>query len=365
MGEHAALQQNCSDSSESGDSDGGRPPAGAGGIVSIGEMALDDDTTRVISSKPFTDPVSRMLTPSPAVPRPTILYIAGYSRAGSTMLDMVLGRHGDIASTGELVYLLDDAPQESRICTCGARFGDCPVYGGWLETVPDIAALKTLQREIESRDGLEALKAGRVPEEKAAAYRDYAVSLYTHIAETTGARIILDSSKSAKDAAGRPLALARLAGFDVKVLHLSRDPRATIRSYIDKGSNWVLEGYRKPRPLESWRPIMGWTYANRIATDLAADFGDDYLHLRYEDFIADPGRALQAIGALAGTDLSEVARAVVEGDPFLAGHNVGGNRNRLEPQKIILKTPEPARLPLLRELALRAVSGSTPHRLGY
>ena len=78
-----------------------------------------------------------------------------------------------------------------------------------------------------------------------------------------------NSSSTARNPRGRrgggvPLALSLLAGLDVRILHLTRDPRHTMQTYVTRGSNWVLEGHRAPRPFETWRPILGWTMANRI-----------------------------------------------------------------------------------------------------
>lgn len=298
---------------------------------------------------------------------PQILYVAGYSRSGSTILDMILGRNPEVASTGELTYLLDDAENPNRFCTCGERYVDCVRFGPWLASSEGKAALtaKDRLRALEGRSGLEALRSGDVSPEDAALYRAYATSLYGHLAESAGARIILDSSKSAKDAAGRPLALARLAGLPVKVLHLTRDPRAVVMSYIKTGSNWVAEGHRKPKPLDSFRPVMGWAKANGIAADLQAEFGADYLRVRYEDIMADPEGELTRIGAFVGVDFSDELAAARAGDAFLAEHNVGGNRTRLEPQTIRLAAENPVTLPLPYTMAYRIWTAATARKLGY
>ena len=293
-----------------------------------------------------------------------VVYIAGYSRCGSTILDMMLNRSPEIVSAGELTYLQDDAPNPKRVCSCGQRYPDCDRYGGWLAGRPEGEA--ALVRRIESRAGFEDLVAGKIAQVDMDAYHAYANSLFDHLHETGAASVVVDGSKSAKDAAGRPLALARLAGRDVRILHLSRDPRSTVRSYIDRGSNWVLEGHRAPKPLESWRPILGWTLANKFAQRLGREMGADrYMHVRLEDVRADPATALGRIGAFIGVDLDPVAEAVLAGEPFVAGHNVGGNRTRLKPQKIDLTQRPPDRLPAAHSLGLRLVGGQMTRQLGY
>lgn len=296
--------------------------------------------------------------------RAKLLYIAGYSRCGSTILAMVLNHHREIASTGELTYLLEDAADATQQCTCGQPYRTCSQYGDWLAGRPEGEA--ELVRGIECRSNLDALSAGRVSPADRAAYADYACSLVDHLQQRTSASLIVDSSKSARDAAGRPLAMLQLGGIDVRVLHLTRDPRSTMRSYLDKGSNWVLEGRRNPRRFDSLRPIIGWTLANRAAYRLREELGPErYLHMRFEDFRANPKEALIRVGAFIGADLESLADTILMGEKVAAGHSVGGNRARQEPQQVRLGAAGQARLPFHYAFCLRLVGGSMARRLGY
>jgi hypothetical protein len=295
---------------------------------------------------------------------PRILYIAGYSRSGSTLLDMMLDGSARIASTGELTYLHQDAAKAGRRCTCGAPYADCARYAGWLSRRPSGEAAR--MRAVEQRGALRRLLAGRIEDADACAYRAYGRSLFAHIGAATGAEVVVDSSKSARDAAGRPLALSRLAGLDVHILHLTRDPGRTVQSYVERGSNWVLEGHRAPRPLETWRPILGWIKANRIAHRLGRELGAErYLHLRFEDVLTDPVRALGRIGTFAGVDLSDVMDRVRAGEAFTAGHMVGGNRARLRPQTLGTGAVPPARLPRAHALCLNLATRPLAREFGY
>lgn len=295
---------------------------------------------------------------------PRILYVAGYSRSGSTLLDMMLDTSPRIASTGELAYLGADAATAGRLCTCGAAYGDCARYGGWLATRPPGEAARL--RAVERRGDLKRLLAEHVPDTAKAEYRAYGRSLFSHVAGATGADLIVDSSKSARDAAGRPLALSHLAGLDVRVLHLTRDPRHTVMSYVTQGSNWAREGHRAPGPLDTWRPVVGWVLANRIARHIGRVLGPErYMHLRFEDLLADPADALSRIGGFIGIDLGDVADRVRAGSAFTAGHMVGGNRARLTPQVLRPGTPPPARLPQAHALCLGLVGRPLAREFGY
>lgn len=280
------------------------------------------------------------------------------------MLDMLLNGADAAVSTGELTYLHDDAACGHRSCACGAAYQTCTRYGGWLAHRP--AGEGRMVRAVERRAALTQLLSGELPTETAAAYRAYATSLFAHLESETGATVIVDSSKSAKDAAGRPIALLRLAGLDVRVLHLTRNPHGTVRSYLDRGANWALEGHRPAKPLESWRPIVGWTRANGIATAIGRELGPGrYLHVRLEDILSNPRVHLARIAAFSGLDLEAVTQRALEGDQFVAGHNVGGNRARFKPQIINLTATDKTSLPFGHALGLRALGGRMSKQLGY
>jgi hypothetical protein len=270
---------------------------------------------------------------------PRILYIAGYSRSGSTLVDMVLNSSARIASTGELTYL--PGRRDGRRAHVHLR-------GGLrrLRALRRLAGARPTGRRPPVRasnaGALGQARGGHRPAERVRLPRLRAKPVRAYRA-ATGAEVVVDSSKSARDAAGRPLALSRLAGLDVRILHLTRDPGQTVQSYVERGSNWVLEGHRAKGVLETWRPIPGWVLANRIARRLGREIGADrYLHLRFEDCWPIPAGALGRIGTFAGADLSgRHGQGSRRAARFHAGHMVGGNRARLTPRR----SRPPARAP--------------------
>ena len=298
--------------------------------------------------------------------KPTILYIAGYSRSGSTILDMLLGAHPEAVSTGELTFILEDGRDPKRLCTCGEPYAKCQFWGAWIAAhLPDEKTAASL-RHMETRENLDKVLSGDVSTPEAESYKAYIDGLMSHIGQAAAPQVIVDSSKTARDAAGRALALSRIAGFDVRMLHLTRNPRSTVKSYIETGSNWAAEGYHKKKSFESWRPIFGWKYANAIARQVGRELGDDrYMHVRYENLMNNPEAELARIGAFSGLDLTDIAKAVSSGEKFLAEHNVVGNRTRLEPQTIRLGEGTTPKLPFAHDLALRAFAGAEMRALGY
>ncbi len=79
-------------------------------------------------------------SPSPgARTRPTVLYLGGLGRSGTTVLERVLGELPGVCSVGELVHLWRRGVLDGETCGCGRSFGSCPfwaevgrvAFGGW------------------------------------------------------------------------------------------------------------------------------------------------------------------------------------------------------------------------------------------
>lgn len=261
-----------------------------------------------------------------------VLYIAGYGRSGSTVLDVILGNHPDVVSVGELTYLVDDWNASGRRCACGASYPDCRFWGG-LSGVASLSE-ETAQtvRTVERRRATVPVLLDAVSERVKEKYRRFQRGLFSYLSETTGASIMVDSSKSAGDAALRFYALSQIAGLDVYVLHLVRDGRATLASCVQKGSNWALEGHAEQPRIPGLRAVAGWTLANLWVLGLSNKYlrPNRYLRVRFEDLTAHPTSTLERIGDYVGIDVEELVGRAVNGRSFDVGHNVGGNRIRHE-----------------------------------
>lgn len=259
----------------------------------------------------------------------TVLYIAGYGRSGSTVLDVLLGSHDQAVSVGELVYLGEEWQHGERTCACGREYKHCPFWEDVFSSSEEANEWKRLARRIESRGRLLSLVSGAISDRDRDAYRGRARALFSRIAKRGRASVVVDSSKSARHAAGRFWALHNVAGLDVRVLHLVRDGRDVLRSVIEKGSNWAVEGYRDKKRFLGARTITGWVLANSLAWMCGKALGKDrYLRIRFEDLLSDPAPVLEQIGNFVGMDLSSVVRRAASGRTFSVGHNVGGNRIR-------------------------------------
>src|SRR6266705_3371373 len=75
------------------------------------------------------------------IPQPglRVLYIGGWGRSGSTLLDRMLGQVPGFFALGEVREIWQSGLRENRLCGCGASFRECPfwtrvgaeAFGGW------------------------------------------------------------------------------------------------------------------------------------------------------------------------------------------------------------------------------------------
>ena len=248
-----------------------------------------------------------------------IVYIAGYGRSGSTLLDVLLGQSPGVVGTGEVTFLFR-AAEHLVPCSCGEPLADCAVWGPVLADVEaagfDFPAAERVTRPVDR---------GRV-----APTDDYARlwrTVYDRLA-AGGAAAVVDSSKSARNARGRAVALAEL-GHDVHVVHLRRRALDVLNS-VRRGTNRSLQAGADDSRLRVPRAIVAKLLADRDATRSLAKLGGH--DVRYEELVRDPSGALapllQSLPEPLAAGVREALHAAATGAALDLGHGIAGNRAR-------------------------------------
>ena len=272
-----------------------------------------------------------------------IVYFAGKGRSGTTLLDNVLGQVDDFVSIGELTKLWTWGLKEGWKCGCGRAVPECPF---WAEVMgaafgpgrpPRADEVASLQERVLNWRRLprllRAASRGTAGWADLEEYVEITTLVYRGVAEVSGARVIVDSSKWP---AG-PAALGLIPGFDVYLLHVVRDPRAVTNSWkrtkawTDRDLGETMPTYGVPYSMASY-----WV-RNVVAEYLASRPDARSMRLRYEDFSAAPGHQLESIFRFLGEKLPADLLsddAVVE---LVATHSAGGNPNRLDAGRVKIR----------------------------
>jgi hypothetical protein len=277
--------------------------------------------------------------------RTTVLYVGGMPRSGSTLLDLMLGQLVGHCEVGELFYLWQSGVERNFRCACGEHFADClfwtkvgeSAYGGWGNV--DLAEIQRLQRDVDATAHLPfilspSLRPGFA--RKLDRYTALVTPLYRAIAEVSGARVVVDSTKRPSLA----YILRRAPGIDLRLVHVVRDPRGVAYSWSQAVE--LPEGTALRKHMKTRSPLLisrRWVTVNAMIAALPVP----KVRLRYEDLVREPARELRRVAALTA-DVTGVTDplAFLDGTTFTHGgsHTVAGGRIRMQHGPVTLRLDE-------------------------
>lgn len=249
-----------------------------------------------------------------------LAYINSASHSGSTLLAMLLGAHPEACTVGELRAPSMGDPEVYQ-CSCGQRIKECSF---WSRVSRDMqrrgierfhitdAQTSVLEcNDPNVRRLLEPLLRGAVLE----AVRDGALSLLpswrrhrsaalgrttalVHVLrELTGAKVIIDSSKSALQLKY----LLREPSLKIKVIWMVRDGRAVSLSLMGHGLK------RATRPETIAAAAREWRRSNEAAGYLLWRLPrTDWIEVRYEELCERPQAVVRRICEFLGLDPEKV-----------------------------------------------------------
>jgi len=156
--------------------------------------------------------------------------------------------------------------------------------------------------------------------------------LYAAIAEVTGSRVVVDSSKLP----GYADLLAATPGIDLRVLHLVRDPRAAAYSWSTPKQLHDGAARAQMERIGPAKSALLWDLWNGAAAGLRHRVQAGYLRLRYEDLVADQATALRRILELIGMADVPLPIGAAGELPLGVHHSVAGNPDRLRQRTVRL-----------------------------
>jgi glycosyltransferase involved in cell wall biosynthesis len=309
----------------------------------------------------------------PAGRGPTVVFIAGAGRSGSTLLERALGAIPGFVNVGELIDIFRrDAPRKER-CGCGEAFATCPYWTGvgkrafdhWdSEQLADVQRLKgAVARQRHLPRLLVMPLTSRGFRADVAAYGASYATLYQAIATEADAVCVVDASKWPVQA----LALAR-AGIDIRVVHLIRDVRGVAHSLGKRG-------VARPHALDEkdvmWtkRPVAAavrWaTYQSQV--EMLPFCGVPVTRVRYEDFVCEPRHTVERALADLGlpcrpSQLEHLGDGQVTLGP---SHGIAGNPSRFRYGDIALHVDEAWRDQMSRKDRILVTAIGAPLMVRY
>ena len=266
-----------------------------------------------------------------------VLYILGRGRGGSTILGNVLGEMDGFFSAGEVRALWDPVVVSGGRCGCGRTPEHCRVWSHVISGVDGHDAARLGSQAVRERGLMSLVRRRDVHENsKVESFSRLTGDVYRRLAETTGARVIVDSSK-------RPVYgafLRSIPTLSVRYVHLVRDPRASAHSWKQRRYDSATPGAEVKRrgALDS---TVRWDLLNIEAELLrASETTSTFVRVRHEDFVAQPRAVVKRLVEFAGerVDLSpfEDERTIQIG----TNHAIAGNPARFNTGNVRIRDSE-------------------------
>jgi UDP-N-acetylglucosamine transferase subunit ALG13 len=298
-----------------------------------------------------------------------VLYIGGWGRSGSTLVDRLLGQVPGCFSVGEMRDIWLRGVLENRRCGCGEPFHECVfwtkvgdvAFGGWDRRHAEELHHLRMRYDRPWMPPLLVLRRAHAP--GLDRYVDVTARLYRAIRDVSWADVIVDSTKIPSYA----LLLARIRGVDLRFLHLVRDSRGVVHSW----NKSVL------RPDATTRPDRMIRYGTASASGRYLLYNSTagalrvsripYRLERYEDIVRDPRAGLRRILDFAG--LRGAGLDFLEGDTamLVPNHSVDGNPMRFAQGPLSIRADEEwrSRLDERDRRVVSAITGPLLRRYGY
>jgi hypothetical protein len=301
-----------------------------------------------------------------------VLYIGGFGRSGSTLVERILGQLPGFCSSGEVVFLWQRGLIDGQLCGCGVPVPECEfwsrvgktAFGGWDQI--DAHEMLALQKRVDRNRFIPSMVAPRLRPAAQAdldRYTDVLSRLYRAIGEVAGARVVIDASKHASTA----FLLRRVPGIDLRVVHLVRDSRGVAYS-------WTKE-VRKPEVTgdDAFMPVYSPSSSGRqwVAYNLMFDalgLLDRTMVLRYESLLEDPRAGLRKILEHAGEPPADNFDFLGDGWVDLGcDHTVAGNPMRFHQGRLDLRLDQAwtTKLPERDRKVVTAITWPLQVRYGY
>jgi hypothetical protein len=240
-------------------------------------------------------------------------------------------------------------------------------FGGWDRQ--DATRFRALQASVDATARIPQILAARaLPgfRRRLDEYSRAMTALYRAVAQVSGARVVVDSTKRPSLA----FVLRRWARVDLRVVHLVRDPRGVVYSWTKAVPLPAGAGPRARMKTRSpWQISRRWVTVNMMIAALRR-FGVPLATIRYEDLVRAPGGELAKVAALTGDVTGgpgDLEFLTADGLRMAPSHTVAGGRVRMRTGTMALRLDEEwrERLPARTRAFVSTVTWPLRGHFGY
>lgn len=309
-----------------------------------------------------------------------VLYIGGFGRSGTTLLNRMLGELPDVCAIGEAVNLWRQGVLNNEKCGCGRLFHSCEfwqevgalAFGSWHRVdLGRVLALRPAKSPFRyAREASLAPATVRRPLTANARRRIEANNvvydkLYSAIATVSGCPIVVDASKHVS-------LLSYLRHHEplrIQLIHLVRDSRGVAHSWTKVRRR--PESDDPASTMDRFSVVHSAMLWNTYNVSLCAlkRLGVAYHRVSYEDLVLRPADALREIARTAGIWVGDDTLSFL-GDGcanLTRSHCVAGNPMRFRHGRVAIELDDAwhSALPRQSRIAVTALTLPLLIRFGY
>ena len=312
-------------------------------------------------------------------PKINLIYIASTGRSGSTLLETILGAHSQVVTAGEIQIWPYDILEAGEIpCGCGTPVPQCSF---WTKMRQRVNPLQQPKPQIhffrESYNAGKTLRLKRLrqfwmatpPEDITTQVKVYGENNYQVFqaflelmqAETgSGANWVVDSSKDPY----RLLWLLQSNLFNIKVLHVVKDPRAFVYSMTKDVLKEKKQIIQKKLLDLTLMKSSSWVVQNYLISKMARNHIDssDYRLIHYEKLASQPEEILKDVCQMIGCSFEEQMLTHFWDNTI---HTIAGNPMRFRKGGIVLDEAWRRSLPPVYKKLTEVVTGTSMSRYQY
>jgi hypothetical protein len=261
-----------------------------------------------------------------------LIYIASNGRSGSTLLDMLIGKHKSCFTLGEFQVLPIEYLNNKHLCGCGKRLDICEFWDNIIRKNKKIITDGSISRFRKFSKGsvlrwkeLKDLFFNTSNLKKNInryGFENYKVlkSLLKKVRVKKNIDFLVDASKDPY----RLHWLLKSDFFDIKILHIIKIPEAFVYSMCKKEKNFLKRWFK------TIRMSFRWIIQNIIISKVA----NNHLNkkIRYDELASNPQKKLKEIFEFLNLEYQNISS-----DGFkLNNHAIAGNLMRFNSGKILL-----------------------------
>jgi hypothetical protein len=303
-----------------------------------------------------------------------VLFIGGWGRSGSTILERMLGQIHGYFPAGEIYNMWQRGFGQNQLCGCRRPFLQCDFWHAVLQEMyrkdlkPEVGELLSLQHYTERLRYLPQLIFPGLRwdgyKKKFEKYSHILSRLYAAIKKVSGCEVVVDSSKEPVHG----FILNAMPSIELHMVHLIRDSRAVAYSWQRKRHRPEVYWKQEAMPRYSAiRSAVEWNLRN-LTVGLLGNFCRRNIRESYENLVESPHgtltRIIKDFNHQQNPNFDFLADRMVKLDIH---HTVSGNPNRFEAGDIELFTDAEwaAQMPTSAYLTVTALTWPLLLKYGY